>query len=100
MAIPRGVTPTFTLTFEGIDLTQAIHVYVTFRGGATITKSDDDLTITATTISVYLTQAETLSLAKGTVSIQANWTYGDGSRAASTIVNYNFTDNLLPKVVE
>lgn len=100
MAIPRGVTPTFTLTFEDVDLTLASHVYVTFRGGTVIEKSDADLEITSTSISVYLTQAETLSLAKGAVSIQANWTYADGSRAASEIVNYRFGDNLLNRVVE
>lgn len=61
MSIPRGVTPTFTLTFtDNIDLTQAEHVYVTFVGGKAITKSDDDLTVAERQIDVYLTQEETL----------------------------------------
>ena len=100
MAIPRGVTPTFTLTFadENLDLTQAAHVYVTFKSGKTITKSDSELTIAAKQIDVYLTQAETLSF-RGVVSIQVNWTYADGSRAASDIVPYNFSEQLLDKVV-
>ncbi len=102
MAIPRGVTPTFTLTFddENLDLTQANHVYVTFRSGTTLTKADTELTIAAKRIDVYLTQAETLAFRQGPTVIQVNWTYGDGSRAASEAVRYSFVDNLLDKVVE
>lgn len=100
--IPRGVTPTFSLTFtdDDIDLTEAAHVYVTFKGGREITKSDGDLTIAEKQIDVYLTQAETLSFRQGGVSIQVNWTYPDGSRGASEIVSYQFTAQLLDKVVE
>ena len=103
MGIPRGTTPTFTLTFtdESLDLTQASHVIVSFRGGCgVIEKSDDDLVVSAQTISVYLDQAETLSLARGAVAIQVNWTYGDGSRAASNIVNVQLTENLVGRVIE
>lgn len=101
MSVPKGTTPTFVLTFEDIDLTTAAHVYVTFKGaGGTVTKSDDDLTVTETMISVYLSQAETLALSKGAVAIQANWTFDGGDRAASEIVNYSLSENLLPKVVE
>lgn len=103
MGIPRGTTPTFTLTFsdQNLDLTQASHVIVSFRGGCgVIEKSDDDLVVSAQTISVYLDQAETLSLARGAVAIQVNWTYGDGSRAASNIVNVQLTENLVGRVIE
>ena len=102
MSIPRGVTPTFTLTFDSddLDLTQADHVYVTFANKATITKSDADLDIRAKQISVYLTQEETLSFKEGATAIQVNWTYGDGSRAASEIVRYTFNAQLLNRVVE
>ena len=101
MSIPRGTTPTFTLTFpEEVDLTEAAHVYVSFRGGATIEKSDAELTVSAHTVDVVLSQAETLSLAKGIVQIQVNWTYADGSRAASEIASYDFGANLLNRVVE
>lgn len=102
MSIPRGVTPTFTLTFESddLDLTQADHVYVTFCNKVTLTKSDGDLDIAAKQISVYLSQEETLSFSEGATAIQVNWTYGDGSRAASEIVRYNFNAQLLNRVVE
>ena len=103
MSIAKGTTPTITLTFTEatLDLTQAEHVYVSFRGvGTTVEKKDTDLTIQAKSIGVYLTQEETLSLYEGDVQIQANWTYGDGSRSASEIVKYRFTDNLIERVIE
>ena len=104
--IPIGTTPTFVLTVAA-DLSEAAHVYATFNGSTTITKTGDDLTIEpitgetpATAVSVFLSQAETLALSQGTVQIQVNWTFDDGSRAASDIVSYSFGANLLGKVVE
>lgn len=101
MGIPRGTTPTLTLTFpEGTDLTEAAHVYVSLKGGNLIQKQDADLTVSSTSIDVYLTQEETLSLSRGNVSVQVNWTYANGSRAASDIASFNLTENLLNGVVE
>ena len=102
MSIPRGVTPTFVLTFsdQTLDLTTASHVYVTFRGGTELTKSDSDLEIEAKKISVYLSQAETLAFSMGNVNIQANWTYPNGARAASNVVAYVFNEQLLNRVVD
>ena len=105
--IPIGTTPTFVLTVD-VNLTEAAHIYATFKGGAqTVTKTDEDLTVDITTgeepstaVSVFLSQAETLALTQGTVQIQLNWTFADGSRAASDIVSYTFGANLLGKVVE
>ena len=100
MAVARGTTPTFELTFtdEELDLTQADHVYVTFRSaGVTLTKSDDDLVVAAKSIQIFLTQAETLQLRE--VKIQANWTNGI-VRSASEIVSYTMDDQLLEKVVD
>ena len=101
--VAKGTTPTFTFTFpndSGVDLTQAAHVYVTFKGEKTIEKSDADLTIAAKQVEVYLTQEETLTLSHGVVSIQINWTYSNGSRAASEIVQYTFSGNLAGRVLE
>lgn len=99
MSIPKGTTPTFVLTVEDIDLTTASHVYASFKGAATITKETEDLDVEAHTVSVYLSQADTLAIGKGNVLIQLNWTYEDGSRGASEIVSYPMTANLLEKVV-
>lgn len=101
MAVARGTTPTFELTFTDpeLDLTQAEHVYVTFRSlGLTLTKKDDDLVIEEKAIQVFLTQAETLQLYD--VEIQANWTTAGGVRSASDVITYKMSDQLLDKVVE
>lgn len=101
MSIPRGTTPTFTLTFgEGIDLTQAQKVFVTFEsGGHTVTKSGNDLTIEARKISVYLTQKETFMFTNATVEIQANWLINN-KRVATEIAVYDIAKQLLKRVIE
>lgn len=95
----KGITPTFTLTLpEGIDLTYANNVYVTFsdkKGKAKTTKTGEDLTIDVNVIEVTLTQEETLK--SDNVYIQVNWTYLEGGmtkRAASEVVSVYFKDNL------
>lgn len=101
-SVARGTTPTFLLTFseEDLDLTQADNVYVTFRSGArSLTKTGEDLEVLPKQISVYLSQEDTLSLSSA-VRIQANWTFGGGHRAASEIVSYELSDQLLGKVIE
>lgn len=106
MATARGTTPTFTLTFPStgqnvVDLTLAANVYVTFKdNGKTVTKTGEDITVEAHSVSVYLSQEETLAFTKLGTEIQVNWTYSDGSRAASEIKTFRFSDQLLNKVVE
>lgn len=103
MSVPQFTTPTFTLTFteQGLDLTQAQNVYVTFRSGPHIvTKSGDSLTVGEKTIGVYLTQNDTGMFRIGNMDIQANWTTGGGGRAASEVVSYLITEQLLKRVVE
>ena len=100
MSIPRGTTPTFTLTFTDIDLTQAANVYVTFsQGSKKLTKRTSELTITATTIEVHLSQEETLAFMDSSVEIQVNFTTASGGRMASDIAVYKFTKQLLEEVV-
>lgn len=100
--IIRGTTPTFTLTVsDAVDLSTAQGVYATFRQGAdVITKSGDDIVVSAHSVDVYLTQAETLLFETGTVDIQLNWTFANGERAASTISSVAWDENLLRRVVE
>lgn len=104
MSVPRGTTPTFTLTFResaDIDFTAAKSVFVTFSyGKGTVTKTDDELTLTKNTIGVLLSQRETLSFPIGDVEIQANWVTQDGKRIASEVVKYKVTKQLLEKVVD
>ena len=102
MGAARGTTPTFVLTFteQTLDLTQAVNVYVTFQSaGQTLTKTGEDLTVEAKQISVFLSQEETLAMGD-TVKVQANWTKNGGIRAASDIVTYSLSDQLLREVIE
>lgn len=106
MGVPRGTTPTFTLSFEegSVDLTEAANVYVTFRYGIqrnrVLTKTGEDLDVTENTIDVYLNQEETLAFEVGNVEIQVNWTYTGGGRASSEVVSYAITKQLLNEVLE
>lgn len=101
MSIVRGTTPTFELSFPNtVNLNEANNIYVTFSKGSTqVTKSGSEIQNSQHAISVMLSQEETLKLGIGPVEIQANWTYGDGLRAASNIVLYEFTKQLLAEVV-
>ena len=102
MSAPRGTTPTLVLKFTepSLDLTVAANVYVTFRYGSNqLTKTGADLTIAPKTISVSLSQEETLQFPEGIISIQANWTGSDGFRAASEIANFTWSKQLLNEVL-
>lgn len=95
----QATTPTFVLTLpDTVDLTQAKNVYFSLVQGSTIIKKLIDEP-EAHQVSVYLTQAETLGL-NGVAQMQLNWTYADGSRACTNIVNVTVDPNLLRAVVE
>lgn len=103
MSFPQFTTPTVTLIFEDdeLDLTEAAHVYVTFKGNkGAVTKTGDDLTVEEKQIRVRLTQAETGTFSQGSIQIQANWTDAYGNRAASNIAKYDISAQLLQRVVE
>lgn len=103
MSVARGTTPTYILTFrdEGLDLTTANNVYVTFKKGAKIiTKTGQDIEVAPKQVGVYLNQKETLSLSEGDVKVQVNWTTGSGRRAASVVAVTNLSEQLLEKVIE
>ena len=102
MSIPRGTTPNFILTFteQGLDLTTAENIYVTFEQfGKVLTKTGESLTVSAKQIEVYLSQAETLAFSTGDIEIQANWTDANGGRTASEVTKYTLTKQLLDEVV-
>ena len=101
----KGTTPTFTLTLpETVDLSTASNVYVTFKKNDVIlTKTGEDLSIDRNTVSVFLTQEETLAFPDGQIRLQINWTYVEGNtmkRACSEVANVYFQQNLKPEVLE
>ena len=102
MAIPRGTTPTITLTFsdQTLDLTTATEVYVTLeQNGEIITKTGEDLTVSAQQIELALTQKETLGFAEGNLNIQVNWTTAADQRACSNVKTIQMSKQLLEEVI-
>lgn len=103
MSVPIGTTPTFELTFSqssGVDLTAASNVYVTFKSGLTsFTKTGEALVLTERSVSVTLSQEETLPMLSK-VDIQVNWTTPDGKRLASEVIRCDMSKQLLMAVVE
>ena len=98
----QATTPTFILTLpDTVDLSEVSHLYFTIEQNKTIVKKQDqDLTVDGQTVQVFLSQQETLQFKTGTANIQLNWTYGNGARGCSNIVQVHVDENLLKKVVE
>lgn len=101
----KGTTPTFVFTLpQTVDLSAASHVYVTFAksNGNSLDKSGESLSVDGNVVSVFLTQKETLAFTNK-IAVQINWTYQEGSvvkRACSQIKTIDFTNNLIPRVIE
>lgn len=100
----RGTTPTYTFTLpESVDMTQATDVFVTFaKKDSTLlfTKTGDDLEVAEHSVSVFLTQEETLAFPVGTVAVQLNWIYPPEKRACSNIIYIDAKRNLIDEVIE
>ena len=105
----RGTTPTFTLMLkdQNINLNEAITVIATIKQCDTrINISGDRLQIDGYTVSLWLTQAESLKLDKGTTaSIQLNWTYtnengGTPRRAATVPKRFTIDEQFYERVIE
>ena len=82
----RGTTPTFTfaLDFEASTIDK-LNIAMAQNGEVKISKSKSDCTLSGYTVSITLTEAETLKLEEGTLSMQMR--IGIGSdRLASAIV--------------
>ena len=101
--IAQGTTPTIVCTFADadLDLTEAEHIHLTIsQYGKKLTKQDDDLTITAKTVSAYLDQRGTLWLNPAKpCEVEVNWTFADGSRGKSNINTVTIDRTLLPEVL-
>ena len=96
----QATTPTIIMTLPNdVDLTEAQTVMFSLVQGSSVIRKVIE-NAEAHQVSVYLTQEETLGLSIGNAQIQLNWTYADGSRACTNIVNINVTPNLLKAVIE
>lgn len=84
----RGTTPTHTFNTD-IDLSEASVIWLTYKQGnnTLLTKEMPDMTITTESISVKLTQEETLMFNRNnTVRMQIRARFPDGSAIASNVI--------------
>ena len=96
----QGLTPTITVTVgNDIDLTEAAHIYVSFKQGKKLLKLTDGFDVTEHQVDIYLEQADTLSFDPGSVEIQLNWTFSSGQRAATKPVVLSVAPNHLLEVL-
>ena len=98
----QATTPTFILTLPGsVDPEDIAHIYFSLvQNTVNIMKTGEDITIDGQSVYATLAQVDTVRLIPGAAKIQLNWTYQNGSRACSQIVQINITENLLKEVVE
>lgn len=88
----RGTTPTNAFT-TALDLSDADVIYITYKqdGAVVIEKTKDDITFGTTdddryTLTIGLTQEETLAFSTSTVYIQIRARFSDGRVVASNVV--------------
>lgn len=86
----RGTTPEHYFSVN-VDLSSATELYITYsqNGKPIIEKKIDDATITEDTITVNLTQEDTLKLKERDCQIQIRVKLLDGTAIASNIITTN-----------
>lgn len=98
----RGTTPTITLTVNEVDLTDLKSVYVTFcQAGKMLTKQsgDEGVEITEHTVSILLSQEETLSFSPGTAEVQLRGLTNGGNAFATNVGRVAVKEVLLKEVI-
>lgn len=82
----QGTTLTIQITINDIDLNEMQNIYVVFeQNGYILKKESSDLDIEGNTISVSLSQEETLNFKEGTCNIQLRMITKGGVAIASPI---------------
>lgn len=82
----QGTTPTIQITINDIDLNEMQNIYVVFeQNGYILKKESSDLDIEGNTVSVSLSQEETLNFKEGTCNIQLRMITKGGVAIASPI---------------
>lgn len=83
----RGTTPTNVFNVD-LDLTNAEVIYITYKqqNKVVFEKEKSDITVTENSLTVKLTQEETLKLTEREVEIQIRARFSDGTALASNII--------------
>lgn len=88
-------TSTIPIEFEGVDFAEVAEIVCTIsQGGAVLEKTEDQLTVTGSTITVELSQADTAVFTPGTAEIQFNFLFTSGERKPSNIGTLKIGRNL------
>ena len=85
----RGTTPTHVFETD-VDLSDAEVLYVTYRQGTIVVeKTKDDCEVTSDSVSVKLTQKETLLFKAGNYNteVQIRARFADGTAVASNTID-------------
>ena len=98
----RGTTPTFTFSCTGYTFPSSnVYVYIKQRnveikktGTVTVDENPENCTVT-----VELTQEETLSLSSGPAEAQIRAINSDGTVVASETLNFLITKVLIPETL-
>lgn len=100
----RGTTPTLTITVTGLVVSDLKTIRVTFKqGNIELTKTTEQVSVDTeyNSISVPLTQEDTLMFGSGAVNVQIRGLLEDGVTAiASTIKSFSMDKILLDGVIE
>ena len=100
----RGTTPTLTISVTGLVVSDLKTIRVTFKqGNIELTKTTEQVTVDTeyNSISVPLTQEDTLMFGSGAVNVQIRGLLEDGVTAiASTIKSFSMDKILLDGVIE
>ena len=100
--IVRGTTPTLVFTLpDTVDTGDMVAINFKIVQNEKWVKRENaaDFTLTTHSISVTLTQTETLKFYEGGAEMQLNWLYENGARAASTDIPVTFLRNLHSEVM-
>lgn len=104
--VVQATTPQLVFTIAGVNLTGCkVKVYIRRKNTVLIAVSGDRLTVvgdsTGTTLTVRLTQEETLSMAEGDSEVQAHWIDSNGvADATYPPVHLQIGKILYPHVIE
>ena len=103
MNIYKGATPDLTFTFGDYNPTEADKIVLSLSTDGEnpiLEKDETELTVTADSISLYLTQEETLSFPKGIMYGQFNFVYDGGDRLPSEQFSFYWKPNMHNEVIE
>lgn len=92
----RGTTPTIELNIKGIEMSQIDEWYITIQQDSVqLTKTNEDITIAGTVISIPLSQEETMRFKQGEAFVQIRAVTTEGLRIASSIHKLDDIERIL-----